>query len=461
METVDVGVTGVLAQFAAGSPATADHRAEVTRALIDTVGVSLATRGAPGERILREWAERESSSGPATIWTSGRGASASIAALVNGTAAHLYDYDDISPSMPLHPSAVLIPALVAVAEVRGTGQDRFTSAYDAGSAAFRAIAEILPQAVHYARGWHTTSTVGRLAAVVGLAHLVQSPVEVTRHALGLVSSLAAGSRPNFGSMTKPLHAGAAARDAVMALELAEAGFTANPDELDAVNGFLDRYGDADQAPVGSAGETLDERLEYWGECWVEDWGLKRYPSCYATHRGIDAVLGLRDGAEGRVPTEIRATVHPRGTRALRVARPVSGTEAKFSLEYTLAAAFLRGPLTLGDFSDEAFDDPAVRALMASVSIEESARPPFGSADISRGYAAVEVVFADSTAQRARVDITHGLSADPLTDQELRAKFDDCCAAGGYASEEIAELHRLLSEQPGAAFTAAITRSDRS
>jgi len=457
METVDVGVTEALAAFAAGTSSDTAHTAEVTRALIDTVAVSLATRGAPGERILREWAERESPGGPATVWTSGRGASASVAALVNGTAAHLFDYDDISPSMPLHPSAVLIPALVAVAEARGLGQERFASAYGVGAAAFRAVSEILPQNVHYARGWHTTSTVGRIAAVAALAHLVQSDIDVTRHALGLVSSLAAGSRPNFGSMTKPLHAGAAARDAVMALELAEAGFTANPSELDAANGFLDRYGDADQAPVGSAGETLDERLEYWIERWVDDWGLKRYPSCYATHRGIDAVLRLRAALPGRIPTAIRATVHPRGTRALRAARPTSGTEAKFSLEYTLAAAYLRGPLTLGDFSDEAFEDPSVQALMASVTIGESAQPPIGPADISRGYAAVELTFADDTVQSARVDVTHGLSSDPLTDDELRAKFDDCCAAGGYAAGEIDALHRLLSEQPGPAFTTAIPR----
>ena len=91
-------------------------------------------------------------------------------------------------------------------------------------------------------------------------------------------------------MTKPFHAGTAARDAVMALELAEAGFTANPDELEAPNGFLDRYGDPELAPVGSVAETLEERLEYWADAWVENWGLKRYPACYGTHRGIDAVL---------------------------------------------------------------------------------------------------------------------------------------------------------------------------
>lgn len=452
----DIDVTGVLAAYAA-SPASDEHRASVIRVLVDTVAVSVAAAGEPGEAILREWAVKESSTGAATIWTSGQQASASVAALVNGTAAHLYDYDDISPSMPLHPSAVVIPALVALAEARGTSDERFISAYVIGASAFRALSEILPQAVHYARGWHTTSTIGRLAAVAALAHLVEASTETTRHALGLVASLAAGSRSNFGSMTKPLHSGAAAKDAVMAIELAEAGFTANPHELDAPNGFFDRYGDGDQAPVGPLAETLDERLEYWSERWVDDWGIKRYPSCYATHRGIDAILRLRSDVPGRVPTGIHATIHPRGTRALRPARPKTGTEAKFSLEYTLSAAYLRGPLTLADFTDEAFSDPSVQALMESVTFEESANAPIGDADISRGYCVVTLTFADGSSESERVDVTHGLSTDPLTDDELRAKFDDCLAAGGFSPSEAANLHTVLTERPGAAFTSALPR----
>ena len=249
-----MGATEALATYAvAGAPAAGDHTEQVARALIDTVAVTLGGAGAPGERILRSWATTEASAGPATLWTTGEQTSASMAALVNGTVAHLLDYDDICPSMPLHPSTVLVPALVAAAQAWG-GESaeprRFVEAYDVGAAAFRAVADVLPQHVHYGLGWHSTSTIGRLAAVAALARLGGVDVETTRHALGIVSSLAGGSRANFGSMTKPLHAGAAARDAVSAMELARAQFTANPEELEAPGGFLDRFGDPEQAPVG-------------------------------------------------------------------------------------------------------------------------------------------------------------------------------------------------------------------
>ncbi|MFD2768039.1 MmgE/PrpD family protein [Micromonospora eburnea] len=454
----ETGVTEVLANFAVGEDTPhGDHAAEVSRALVDTVAVSVGAAGTDGERILRTWAERETAAGPATVWTSGRGTSASLAALVNGTAAHLLDYDDISPSMPLHPSAVLMPALVAVAETRDVPPERFVDAYDVGAATFRAVAEVLPQHVHYARGWHTTSTVGRVAVVAALARLVDARPDVARNALGIAASLVAGSRQNFGSMTKPLHAGTAARDGVLALELAEAGFTANPSELESAGGFLERYGDPDLSPVGSTADTLGERLEYWIDAWIDDWGLKRYPSCYATHRGIDAILQLRGRLAGRVPTSITATLHPRGTRALRDSAPATPTQAKFSLEYTLAAAYLRGDVALADFTDDGFDDPAVHALMGSVTVRENPVPPAGPAGFTTGYTVVQLAFADGTTASARVDVTHGQSSRPLTDVELRTKFQDCCAAGGLGAEETERLYAAVADRPGPAFTASIPR----
>ncbi len=455
-----MGATEVLASYAVAGPgAVADHRAEVARALIDTVSVALGSAGSAGETILRDWSRTQSPSGPATVWTSGEPTSASNAALVNGTAAHLLDFDDISPSMPLHPSAVLMPALVAAAEAEGgqaAAPENFTAAYDVGAAAFRALADLLPQHVHYARGWHSTSTVGRLAAVAALARLGGLDVETTRHALGLVSSLAAGSRPNFGSMTKPLHAGAAARDAVMAVELARAGFTANPEELEAPNGFLERYGDPQLAPVGSAAQTLDERLEYWTDAWVQDWGLKRYASCYGTHRGIDATLELRRQHPGDLPVSVKATLHRRGTRPLRRTAPTSGTEAKFSLEYVLAVAYLRGRVTLEDFTEQAFADKQVRDLMGRVQVGESDQPPVGPAEYSTGFTVVEASFADGSTRAARVDITHGQYADPLTDAELREKSGECVRAGGYPAELADQIIEAVSDAPGPAFTRVIS-----
>jgi 2-methylcitrate dehydratase PrpD len=451
-----VGLTRVLADFAAGgAEALSDHTAEVTRALVDTVGVAVASTAEPAERMLQSWAVREGSTGRATVWTTGRSTSASMAALLNGTSGHQLDYDDISPSTPMHPSTVLVPALLAAAEDRALDGSRVVEAYDVGAATFRAVAELLPQHVHYARGWHTTATVGRLAAVAALVRLTGACSETAQHALGIVSSLVAGSRLNFGSMTKPLHAGCAARDAVMAFELAESGFTANPDELEAPDGFFERYGDPDLAPVGDPSETLAERLEHWVEAWPGDWGIKRYAACYGTHRGVDAALELRSRVDPAAVQAITVTVHPRGTRALVAFPPESATEAKFSLEYTVASALVRGPLRLADFEEASFADAGVRELMGKVVVSESADPPTGPASFSGGYAVVEVVDESGRQEVARVDLTRGDARDPLSDRELLDKFADCCQMGGFSHAASARLHRALTDFVGGGHAGAL------
>lgn len=427
----DIGATEALARFATGElESGTPHVEEVTSALIDTVAVAIAAAPSDGARIVEAWAVAEGEGGKATVWTTGRKASASMAAMVNGTAGHMLDYDDISPTMPMHPSTVLFPALLAVAEERGIDGGQLVQAYDVGAATFRAITELLPGHVHYARGWHTTSTVGRLAAVAALARLCGTPLEQARNALGIVSSLAAGSRPNFGSMTKPFHAGVAARDAVMALQLAEAGFTANPGELEAPNGFMERMGDPNLAPLGGLTETLGERLEYWLESWPKDWGIKRYPACYGTHRAIDAVLELRDELAGKTPDSIRVTVHPQGTDPLLPYAPQNGNQAKFSLEYAVAVAIVRGDVTFQDFTDEAFADRRVRDLMAVVEVLESPVPPLGDPLTREPYATVQMRTGGEAWLGRRVDITKGDARNPLSRDDLRKKFSDCCATAG-------------------------------
>ena len=460
----DLGATAALACFATGNLVSGtDHVEQVTSALIDTVAVAIAAAPSEGAQIVGAWAAAEGEGGNATVWTTGRTASASMAALVNGTSGHMLDYDDISPTMPMHPSTVLFPALLAVAEDRGIDGGKLVQAYDVGAAAFRAITELLPGHVHYARGWHTTSTVGRLAAVAALVRLCGTPLEKARNALGIVSSLAAGSRPNFGSMTKPFHAGAAARDAVMALQLAEAGFTANPGELEAPTGFMERMGDPDLAPVGGLTETLVERLEYWMESWPKDWGIKRYPACYGTHRAIDAVLELRDELAGRTPDSIRVTVYPHGTDPLLPYPPQNGNQAKFSLEYAVAVAIKRGAVALQDFTEDAFADRQVRDLMAFVEVVESAVPPVGDPVTREPYATVQVRTVGETWIGNRVDITKGDARNPLSQEDLRTKFNDCCGTAGLNTVHSDWLFEELTALPQgrgiAGLSAALQRTE--
>lgn len=433
-------VTAAIAAFACAVHEPPERHAEhVARALVDTVACGLAATGTRAETLVRDWASREHAPGAATVWTTGEPLAPAGAALINGTAAHVLDWDDVSPACVLHPSAVLLPALLADAETRGADGPRLVAAYDTGAAVFRALASALPGAEHYRRGWHTTSTVGRLAAVAALASLRRLGGDATRHALGVAASQAAGSRANFGSDTKPLHAGLAARDALLAVELAAAGFTANPDELDASAGFLARYGE----PAAGGAASLAAELERLRADWPRDWALKRYPSCYATHRAIDAALALRERAGGAVSGPVDVAVEPGGLRPLLERDPSTGAEARFSMAYTVATALVHGDVGLARFDDEAIVDPAVRALMASVTAHESETPPTGDASYDDGYAVVAL----GSGERCRVERTRGDASLPLADDELDRKLGESCAAAGLPAAAAGRLADGLRALP--------------
>jgi 2-methylcitrate dehydratase PrpD len=438
------GATADLAAFASGRGEAAGGRTvELGRGLVDTVGCALAGRDSAPEALVRQWVAREGTVGRSTIWTTGEQVSASQAALVNGTAAHALDWDDVSPRGAFHPSVVLLPALVAYAEEAGAGGPDLASAYDVGAAVFRAVAHVLPRAEHYRRGWHTTATVGRLAAVAGLANLAGLDETTARNALGLVASLGGGSLANFGTMTKPLHAGVAARDAIMAVALASAGFTANTRQLEADGGFFALYG----APTKGGLDGLAADLEHWRTAWPSDWGLKRFPACYATHRAVDAALDLRTELAGRLPRRLEVVVEPGGLRPLIDYPPATGPEARFSMAYAVSAALVHGSLRLEHFETASLSDPRVRALMETVVVREADRPPFGEPSFPEGFSTVTAELSSDDVRRRRVDITHGDARNPMSEADLESKFDDCCGAAGVPRADASHLIAVLRGLP--------------
>ncbi|MFC4003847.1 MmgE/PrpD family protein [Prauserella oleivorans] len=438
--------TEAVAAFIAGTRSPQPgHETALSRAILDTVGSALAGMGTAPDRILRQWITSEGSTGRSTVWTSGQRVSAATAALCNGTSGHALDWDDVSPGSAMHPSTVLLPALLAVSEERGTSGSDLVRAHDVGAAVFRGLTQALPRAVHYGRGWHTTATVGRLAAVAAVAALVGLDERACGHALGLAGSLAAGSLANFGSMTKPLHAGLAARDAVMAVALAESGFTAGSRILEATGGFFDLYGDKDAARLA----TLAEDLVAWRSRWACDWAQKFYPACYATHRAIDAVLRIRRELGGRSPQAIRVVTEPGGLRPLIDRRPANGTEAKFNLAYVLGVALVYGKVTLAHFDDTALQDDAVARVAAVVSAREQDSPPVGEADYRDGFTVVEIDAGDGHTHRVRVDTTYGDAASPLSDADLAEKAAEGCRIAGFSAAQADGITTALQQIPHA------------
>ncbi|MHC4480753.1 MAG: MmgE/PrpD family protein, partial [Planctomycetota bacterium] len=414
-----VNVSEHLARFVAEAESVPDEAiVQAKRALLDTLGVAIAGSREECTRVVAEWVRERGGREEATVLGQRFRAPAAEAALVNGAAGHALDYDDVSLPMRGHPSAPLLPAVLAVGEKAGcSGRDLLTAfvlGIEVEARLGRAIGE-----AHYALGWHATSTLGTLGAAAACARLLGLDAARTQMAMGIVASLASGLQQNFGTMTKPLHAGWAARNGVVAAELASRGFTADPRALEGESGFLRAMSggsEVDLEPLAALGDPF--------EITSSGIGVKLYPCCYAVHRSLDAVLELRarhridPGSIARVEVEVsRGALLP-----LREEPPETGLEGKFSLEYCLAAALVDGRVGLASFTDEAVRRPAVRELMSKVEAREGAEPaafPIG------GYAEVRVALKDRSEHGLRVDTPRGDPSRPLTWDELVEKFRDC------------------------------------
>lgn len=409
------------------------------RAFLDTAAVTIAGRGEVGFSALVRATSDERGPGRSTVLATGEHCSPASAALLNGMAGHALDFDDVAHLLYGHPSIALYPALLAVAEGEHASGRELLEAYVIGYEIACAVSDGLPIRRHYARGWHSTATVGVVAATAATCRLLGATLAETRNALGIAASMAGGSRQNFGTMTKPLHPGLSGWGAVTAARLATCGFTADAHQLEAGMGFFAMYGE------GGDLEAVDRRLQGPWTLLEDGLNVKKYPCCYNTHRTADAVLALAPRLAGRTGgiRDIRVTVEPGGFDPLIHRRPSTGLEGKFSAEYVIAAALLDGAVTFDSFTDRAVQRPAARELVAKVRRHESATPPFGPASWDHAYAAVAVDVGGEVLQE-RVDVPRGDARLPLTQAELDTKFDQCVAfsGGGWSAED------LLAEMKG-------------
>ncbi|MBU2053933.1 MAG: MmgE/PrpD family protein [Proteobacteria bacterium] len=402
-------------------------------ALIDTIGCGLAGTLDDVCRILVHFLRAQGGNAQATVWGVGFATTASDAAFANGVLSHVLDYDDTHSHLRGHPSAALIPAILAVGEfVQSSGIDAL-AAHVIGMEVAGKLGRALGDG-HYLRGWHATATVGVFAAAAAAARLLGLSVDQMRHALGIAASESSGLLRNFGTMTKPFNAGHAAKSGVIATMLAKRGFTADTCIFDGKDGFLSAYGGADGQPLG---ELLDRLAQPW-EVIKPGLFFKRWPCCYCNHRSIGGLLQMIP-EHGLKPDEIEAVEigFPPGSDAALISKdPRTGLQGKFSIEYVAAATLLDGKVTLESFTDEMVNRPEVRRLMQKVR-----RYPI---DDSRTFAGT-VGYNDLTVKTARgefklhVDKTPGSPVWPVSAAERDEKFLDC--AGRVLSGE--EARRLL------------------
>lgn len=328
-------------------------RRAATQVVLDWVGVTLAGAGAADTGVLARDAAASDGPGPVPIVGRDERLSGAAAARVMGMASHLLDFDDINKRMRGHPSVTILPALLAAGPDR-SGAD-VVSALIAGTEVACCLGEMMGE-THYLRGYHTTATVGSVAAAAAVARLLQLDRDRTRSALCLAATRSAGLRALFGTAAKPLHAGLAAQNGLEAVRWAMAGLTVDRDGIGAAHGL---------GPVLSDGYAPQPiRQDRTAPFGIEQNIFKFHAACYYTHSAIEAALALR--ARGLAPEGV-ARIEIGLQKPLHgvcdIVAPQTGLEVKFSVRHLVAMALLgRATSDPAAFTKELAHDAEVVAL---------------------------------------------------------------------------------------------------
>lgn len=387
----------------------------------DGLACMVAGAGEKPALIAREYAEKYGGPGVSTIIASKIKTDACSAALANGIAAHIHDFDDVSDSSNAHVSVVMLPTVLALGEELGITGARALAAYITGVEVC-ALAGRGMGKENFRRGWHSTSSLGIFGAAAIAGRLTGLTQEQLTYALGLAASESSGIKANFGTMTKSFHAGSAAGKGIRIARLASLGYDSNPACMEEKCGFADlTIGGADFSPVyaaieGGISEFTDDKMV-----------MKPYPSTKASHNGVDAMFALvtENDLHADDIEHIEALVQPHILDLLRY--PISKTklEGKFSLNYCMAQIILNRELTLKDFDGDLVDDPAVIDLMNRTEVIATESLNEGDNMLVRGDTEVTVTTRDGRVLKKRVDYATGDPHCPLTGKQRDQKLRDC------------------------------------
>jgi 2-methylcitrate dehydratase PrpD len=422
----------IIAAFAAGFESSTlgeEHVRLCCRALVDTMAVAIAAQYEPAVHRAHRYVESLAPGlldrhagglvGTATLWGRRQVSTVEGAALFNGIAAHVLDFDDASSPMSGHPSVVLLPALVALAEARDVSGMRLVSAYLVGFEICCKLGQALDPS-HYARGWHMTATVGTIAAAAACGHLLKLDAPCIAHAIGLAVAQTGGTRENFGTDAKSFQAGQANAAAIRAALLAEQGFTASLNSLDGKSGYTTLYSvGEDITPIQKTLGVLPLEIDSSG---IE---VKKYPACYGIHRPLDGLFEIMAEYEFGLADIERVEIETSGGVLAPLVRhaPHSGIEGKFSMEYTIVAAIADRGIRLSSYADEAVMRPEIAAHLGKVIVREA------TDKIIPRWASISIKFKNGQVRSRRVDELRGSLHAPLSEKELFQKVSDCLSWG--------------------------------
>lgn len=407
------------------------------RNVIDTLGVAIGASQSGVAGALRKLAA-PTHQGEAFLWNGQGRAAVTDAAWMNGALAHALDFDDGGVALtPMHPSSPVLPALWALGEsINCTGRD-LLAAYIVGLEVECKLAGAI-SLTHYDHGWHATAVLGAFGAAAGAGWLLGLSEAQMRTTLGIAASMTGGLRANFGTMTKPLHAGLAARNGLTAAQLAHAGWSANQDVLETKKGFFE---------VFQCGEVSDLKLGAPFHFESPGVSIKRFPSCSATHHCIEAMIALKKqhGLSAEEIDRIDCRVHAVSYEALRKEPKAESAEAaRFSLHFTTALVLLEGSVELKHFSSATLDRADINALMQKVHV--AIHPELETLESKKqAFGQVDVQLKDGGKLSHRATEVRGRAPLFLSNADVDAKFLGCAepALGRAKAQELLTALRQL------------------
>ena len=435
-------MTREFGQFIAGRPADWDaaaiHAAE--RAFADTIGCMIGGRADLAAQRARRTFEQWVDPHTGVQCINGGLLPAPWAALVNGAAAHALDYDDVSEPALTHPSAALVPALLALALSRGQSGARVIDAYIIGFEIQAALGAAMNDA-HYGRGWHTTLTFGAVAVAGACARLLGLDAHAASAAVAAATSFSSGSKRQFGTNMKPIHAGLAAQSGIIAACMAEQGITAADEIFEGNWSFRSLFGGESAAGFDAARELLS------GEPAITRLGIihKAYPCCASTHRTIDAVRALRArGLTAHNLANLTTQVSGIVVGNLMYPEPADEMQARFSMNHCVALALVEDRIRVRDFYPDRLARHDLRKLWPLVHMQLDPRLP-GKDVIAPmpEQARVVATLQDGTFMEEIAYFPKGHPRDPLGDDALASKFADC-SEGALAPAAALDFFRRLS-----------------
>ncbi len=403
------------------------------RSILDGLGLALAGNAAESGRIVRTYLKTLgcSASRGCTVIGTNLKLPARFAAFANAIAIHADDYDDTQLAVAqdrvygllTHPTAPALPPVLALGEQDNRSGLDVLTAYQIGVEVETKIAEAIDPR-HYDHGFHSTATMGTLAAAAGASRLMGLDVEQTRRALGIAASQSAGLRENFGTMTKPFHPGRSAESGIVAAQFAALGWTATPIVLEAGRGFFKAAGG------GYDSSAIQGKL---GNPWTFAFpgvSIKPHPSGSLTHPGMGLMLELihaHDIQPSQV-AKVKVGTNRHMPNALIHHRPTNELQAKFSMEFCMAILLLERKAGLAEFTDEVVHRRDVRRMIER--IEFGVHPTAEAAGYEKMTTIIDIDLTDGQTVSGRADFGKGSPANPMSDQELADKFHGCAEWGG-------------------------------